>query len=180
MVVAVDALSFLAQAWDVAWLRDVAVNAGPIAVAGGAGAGGAAAGGSPESHADDPYVPPPTTMYDPRTGTTRDPSWYERLTWEIGRRIEGLPTGEEIHNQTRSEYHDRMTRSMTETIPDDPPAEPTTPYGDPLDEPPDPADGSGTVQHADPPATSHPRDRGPAPGAGGTDSGGSGGGAGTE
>jgi hypothetical protein len=45
VLVGLLALTLLAQAMHVTWLRDVAVNTGPVVIAGGAGAGGAAAGG---------------------------------------------------------------------------------------------------------------------------------------
>jgi hypothetical protein len=75
-VVGLQVLAFLGQALDVAWLRDVAINTGPLAVAGGAAAGGAAAAGAagsgdlplPAPGAPDP-PPPPGQRWDPTTKT---------------------------------------------------------------------------------------------------------------
>lgn len=55
VIVAVNTLAILGHALDLAWLQDVAVNTGPLAVAGGAAAGGAAAGVGPPSG---PPLPP--------------------------------------------------------------------------------------------------------------------------
>jgi hypothetical protein len=155
VVIAVQALALLAQTMDLAWLRDVAVNTGPLAVAGGAAAGGAAAGGGAGS--GDAYFPGTETVVDPSTGTSREPSLYARILWDIDRRLSGRPTDEERYNQImgdehlRSQYREEL-KSRTDTTPNDPPTEPTTPNSD---SPAQPADQAGG---GDPPgSTSNPQ-----------------------
>ena len=156
-VLGLQAPAFVAQAMDIAWLRHVAANAGPVAVVGGAAAGaGAAVGGSggPAGFGD-PWVPFKTKMYDPSTGTSRDPSLYERIIWEVDRRLSGRASDEERYNKIMGDenFRSQYRNEQMNTMPPDPHAEPTAPHGEPgrPDRRASPG-GSGSVQPvADPP-----------------------------